>query len=46
MKKKILFILGSLLILSLVGPGIAQAFTIGNVDGIWGHVNGVVSTSN
>jgi len=46
MKKKILFILGSLLIISLIGPSIVQAFTIGNVDGVWGHVNGMVTTSN
>lgn len=46
MKKKALIILGSLLILSLIGPSIAQAFSIGNVDGIWGYVNGVASSSN
>jgi len=46
MKKKTLIILGSLLILSLIGPSIAQAFTIGNVDGVWGYINGVSSSSN
>jgi len=46
MKKKTLIILGSLLILSLIGPSIAQAFTVGNVDGVWGYVNGVTTNSN
>lgn len=39
MKKKTLIILGSLLILSLIGPSIAQAFSIGNVDGVWGEID-------
>jgi len=45
-KKKILIILGCLLMLSLIGPGISQAFTVVNVDGVWGKVNGVTTTNN
>lgn len=46
MKKKILIILGCLILLSLIGTGMSQAFTVDNVDGVWGYVDGVTTTSN
>jgi len=46
MHKKYLYIIGSVILLSMLGGGVASAFTVGNVDGVWGKVNGVTTTSN
>lgn len=39
MKKKFLYILGGLIILSLLGVGVAYAFSVGNVDGTWSQID-------
>ena len=39
MKKKILYILGGVLLTSLIIVGMVQAFGMGNVDGVWGQID-------
>ncbi|MGI6740027.1 MAG: choice-of-anchor K domain-containing protein [Brevefilum sp.] len=39
MKKKYLYIIGSVILLSMLGGGVASAFTVGNVDGVWGGID-------
>lgn len=44
--KRRLLVLAGILILSLAIVGVAYAFTIGNVDGVWGYIDGVTETSS
>ncbi len=39
MNRKVFFIIASVILLSLLGAGIASAFSIGNVDGVWGGID-------
>lgn len=39
MKRKFLYIFAGVIILSLVGVGIAYAFSVGNVDGVWSQID-------
>jgi hypothetical protein len=43
MNKKYLYIIGSVVLLSMLGGGVASAFSISNVDGVWGNIDGVTS---
>jgi len=45
MKSKLITIIGGVMVLSLLAMGIASAFTVGSVDGIWGNIDGVVTGS-
>ena len=46
MKRKTLIIFSTLVILSLVTGASVSAFTVNSVDGVWGYVDGVTTTSN
>ena len=46
MKRKTLIILSTLVILSFVGGSAVSGFTVNSVDGVWGKINGVTTTSN
>lgn len=46
MKRKILIIFSTLVILSLVTGASVSAFTVNSVDGVWGYIDGVTTTSN
>ncbi len=46
MKRKHVYIIGGVVLLSLLGVGIASAFTVSSVDGVWGYIDGVTNTSN
>jgi len=45
MKNRYLTILSGVVILSLLAIGGASAFTVNSVDGIWGNIDGVATTS-
>lgn len=46
MKRKTLIILSTLVILSFVGGSAVSGFTVNSVDGIWGYIDGVTTSSN
>lgn len=46
MKRKILIIFSTLVILSLVTGASVSAFTVNSVDGVWGYIDGVTTSSN
>ncbi len=46
MKRKTLIILSTLVILSFVGGSAVSGFTVSSVDGVWGYIDGVTTTSN
>lgn len=39
MKRRFFYIIGGVIVLSLLVVGIAYAFTVGNVDGVWGTID-------
>jgi len=46
MKRKTLITFSILIILSLVTGASVSAFTVNSVDGVWGYIDGVTTTSN